>query len=76
MASIFSRIIAGEIRHIRCWRMIVFAFLDIMPLAPVIPWWCQRKEVDYLFDLEEDLLCRNPAFSRRIAAALEQVFHL
>ena len=54
MASIFSRIVAGEIP---CYKIAenerYFAFLDISPLTPghtlVIP----KREVDYLFDLDD-----------------------
>ena len=75
MASIFSRIIAGEIpAHKVLENDSFFAFLDIMPLAPGHTLVVPKKEVDYLFDLEEDLLAGILPFSRRIAAALEQVF--
>ena len=55
MASIFSKIIKGEIP---CYKIAEdehhLAFLDIMPIAKghtlVIP----KKEVDYIFDLEEE----------------------
>ena len=55
MASIFSRIVAGEIPS---WKVAederYYAFLDINPLNEghtlVIP----KKEVDYIFDLDEE----------------------
>ena len=80
MASIFTRIIQGEIP---CYKIAesekFFAFLDINPLARghtlVIP----KKETDYYFDLEDDLLAemplpwsigtRWPAFSTMMAKA-------
>jgi len=73
MATLFSRIAAGEIP---CHRIAenaeFFAFLDINPLAEghtlVIP----KKEIDYFFDLDEDALGRMMAFSKTIARALEQ----
>jgi histidine triad (HIT) family protein len=73
MATLFSRIAAGEIP---CHRIAenaeFFAFLDINPLAEghtlVIP----KKEIDYFFDLDEDTLGRMMAFSKTIARALEQ----
>lgn len=57
MASIFSRIVAGEIP---CYKVAendkFFAFLDIAPLAKghtlVIP----KREVDYFYDLEDEEL--------------------
>ena len=74
MATIFSRIAAGEIpsykvaeddRH--------YAFLDINPMARghvlVIP----RREVDYLFDLPEEELKELMAFARRVAIRLREV---
>lgn len=73
MASIFSRIAAGEIpsfkvaeddRH--------FAFLDINPVHPghvlVIP----KKEVDYIFDLSDDEYSALMLFSKRVAKAIKK----
>ena len=55
MASIFSKIAAGEIPSYKCAESDKFyAFLDISPIGKghtlVIP----RKEVDYIFDMEDD----------------------
>jgi len=71
MATIFSRIVAGEIPcHKIAENEEFFAFLDISPMAPghtlVIP----KEEVDYLFDIDDDKLGRMMAFSKKIAAAL------
>lgn len=71
MASIFSRIVRGEIP---CHKIAeddrFLAFLDIHPLAPghtlVIP----KKETDYLFDLEDKDLGAMVIFSKKIAKAL------
>lgn len=71
MASIFSRIVRGEIP---CHKIAeddrFLAFLDIHPLAPghtlVIP----KKETDYLFDLEDQDLGAMVIFSKKIAKAL------
>ena len=57
MATIFSKIIAGEIPSYQIYEdELYYAFLDINPLAEghtlVIP----KVETDYLFDLEDDLL--------------------
>lgn len=59
MASIFSRIVAGEIPSYKVAEDDKhYAFLDISPVAPghtlVIP----KKEVDYLFDLADDSMNR------------------
>lgn len=72
MATIFSRIVAGEIP---CHKIAeddeFFAFLDINPVAVghtlVIP----KKEVDYIFDIDDLMLGRMMAFAKRVARALE-----
>lgn len=72
MATIFSKIVAGEIP---CHKIAedeeFFAFLDINPVALghtlVIP----KKEVDYIFDIEEAMLGRMMAFAKRVARAQE-----
>ena len=75
MASIFSRIVAGEIP---CYKVAedekYFAFLDINPMVKghtlVIP----KREVDYIFDLEDDELAGLHLFAKRIAKALKAAF--
>lgn len=70
MASIFSRIIAGEIP---CYKIAendeFFAFLDINPVATghvlVVP----KQEIDYIFDIDDDVLGRMMAFAKRVARA-------
>lgn len=72
MATIFSRIVAGEIP---CHKIAeddeFFAFLDINPVAVghtlVIP----KKEVDYIFDIDDPMLGQMMAFAKRVARALE-----
>ena len=74
MPSIFTRIVNGEIP---CYKIAeddsFFAFLDINPLKKghtlVIP----KKEVDYIFDLEEETLADMMVFSQKIALAIEKV---
>jgi histidine triad (HIT) family protein len=73
MASIFSKIIAGDIPCHRVAESDEFlAFLDIMPLAHghvlVIP----KQEVDRIWDLERELLGRLHQFSQNVALAIEQ----
>ncbi len=73
MSSIFSKIIAGEIPSYKVLEDDRFlAFLDIHPLAEghtlVIP----KAEVDYLFDLEEDLLGDMMVFARKVARAIDR----
>ncbi len=74
MPTIFSRIIKGEIPcHKIDENERYFAFLDIMPLAPghvlVVP----KVPVDYIFDLDDDLLAGMLPFAKRIAHAMEKV---
>ncbi len=74
MASIFSRIVAGEIPSYKIAEdEEFFAFLDINPVAKghtlVIP----KKEIDYIFDIEDPLLGRMMAFAKRVARAQEEV---
>ena len=74
MASIFTKIINGEIP---CYKIAendrYFAFLDIRPLRKghtlVIP----KREVDYIFDLEDGELSGLMAFAKKIAKAIEKV---
>ncbi len=74
MSSIFSKIVKGEIPSYKIAETAdYFAFLDINPLAKghtlVIP----KKEVDYIFDLEEDLYIGLQLFAKRVALAIEEV---
>ena len=72
MATIFSRIVAGEIP---CYKVAendkFFAFLDIAPLAKghtlVIP----KREVDYFYDLEDDELGEMIVFAKSIAKKIK-----
>lgn len=74
MPSIFTRIIKGEIP---CYKIAeddnYFAFLDINPLKKghtlVIP----KKEEDYIFDLEDDIISGMMVFSKKVALAIEKV---
>ena len=74
MAGIFSKIIAGEIP---CYKIAesedYFAFLDIRPLQKghtlVIP----KREIDYVFDLEDDALAGLMLFAKRVGKAMKQV---
>ncbi len=73
MSSIFSKIVQGEIPAYKVAESDQFlAFLDIAPVTKghtlVIP----KKEVDYIFDLEEELYLGLHAFAKRVAGAIEQ----
>ncbi|MDN3669856.1 HIT family protein [Echinicola jeungdonensis] len=73
MASIFTKIINREIPgHIVAEDDNFIAFLDIMPLVKghvlVVP----KKEVDYIFDLEDDHLSGLHIFAKRVAKAIDK----
>lgn len=71
MASIFSKIIAGEIPgYIIGETEKSFAFLDIFPLHAGHTLVVPKKEVDYLFDLPEDDYQDLMAFSKKVAHAV------
>ena len=75
MADIFSKIAAGEIPSYKCAESEEFyAFLDINPVAKghtlVIP----RREVDYIFDMDDDELARFEVFAKRVAKAIGKAF--
>lgn len=74
MASIFSKIIAGEIP---CYKVAendsCFAFLDINPVTKGHVLCIPKQEVDYLFDLDEKSYCELQAFTRRVAKAVKEV---
>ncbi|MDR0866509.1 MAG: HIT family protein [Candidatus Symbiothrix sp.] len=72
--SIFSKIIAGEIPSYKVAEdEHFFAFLDINPVTKghvlVVP----KKEVDYIFDLDDNTLSDLMVFSKRVAKALKKV---
>lgn len=75
MASIFSRIIAGEIP---CYKVAendkFFAFLDINPLVKGHTLVVPKQEVDYIFDLSDEDLAAMHVFAKHIAAAIKKAF--
>ena len=73
--DIFSKIAAGEIPSYKCAESEKFyAFLDINPVAKgqtlVIP----RREVDYIFDMDDEELAEYQVFAKRVATALKKAF--
>lgn len=73
--DIFSKIAAGEIPSYKCAENDKFyAFLDINPVAKghtlVIP----RREVDYIFDMDDDELAEFQLFAKQVAVALKKAF--
>lgn len=74
MSSIFTKIIAGEIPSYKVAEdENYFAFLDIFPLqlghCLVIP----KKEIDYIFDLEESHYIGLQVFAQKLAKAIKKV---
>lgn len=75
MATLFTKIVNGEIP---CHKVLesdkFLAFLDIMPLKKghvlVIP----KMEVDYIFNLDDDLLGEMMVFAKKVANKIESVF--
>lgn len=73
MASIFSRIIAGEIPSYRVAEdERHYAFLDINPLTEGHTLVVPKKETDYIFDLSDDEYAALQLFAKRVAAAIEK----
>ena len=75
MATVFSKIVAGEIPSYKVAEDEQFyAFLDINPLAKghtlVIP----KREVDYFFDLEDGESAAMQVFAKKVAAAIKKAF--
>lgn len=73
--GIFAKIAAGEIPSYKCAANDEFyAFLDINPMVKghtlVIP----RREVDYIFDMEDDEIARFQVFAKKVAMAIKAVF--
>lgn len=75
MATIFSRIIAGEIP---CYKVAeddrFFAFLDINPLVKGHTLVVPKHEVDYIFDLNDKDLAAMHVFAKRVALAIGKAF--
>lgn len=73
--DIFSKIAKGEIPSYKCAENEEFyAFLDINPLVKghtlVIP----RREVDYIFDMDDEELARYQVFAKKVAKAIKAAF--
>ena len=73
--DIFSKIAAGDIPSYKCAENDEFyAFLDITPLVVghtlVIP----RREVDYIYDMDDDEIARYQVFAKKVAKAIKEAF--
>jgi len=71
--TIFSRIISGEIP---CYKIAederFFAFLDINPLSKGHTLVVPKLEVDYIFNLEDEMLSGMILFAKKVALAIEK----
>jgi len=73
MASIFSKIIAGEIpSHKIAEDEQYYAFLDIFPVAKGHTLVVPKKEVDYIYDLDDETLAGLHIFAKKVAKAIEK----
>jgi histidine triad (HIT) family protein len=73
MASIFTRIVNGEIP---CYKVAetpdYLAFLDVRPQQRGHTLVITKREIDYIFDVEDDLLAGLMIFAKRVAKAVEK----
>lgn len=73
MASIFSKIISGEIP---CYKIAenekCFAFLDISPMAKGHTLVVPKIEIDYIFDLDDELLTEMTLFAKKVATGIKK----
>lgn len=73
MATIFSRIIKGEIP---CYKIAeddrFFAFMDINPVSKGHTLVVPKKEVDYIFSLGDEELGEMMVFAKKVASAIEK----
>ena len=73
--DIFSKIAAGEIPSYKCAESDKFyAFLDINPEAKGYTLVISRREVDYIYDMDDDELAEYQVFAKRVAVALKKAF--
>lgn len=75
MATIFTRIIKGEIP---CYKIAeddkYFAFLDINPLRAGHTLIVPKQETDYIFDIDDKALSGMIIFSKKIAIAIKEAY--
>jgi histidine triad (HIT) family protein len=75
MATIFSRIISGEIPAYKVAEDDnYFAFLDINPLKEGHTLVVPKQETDYIFDLDDEKLAGMILFSKKVAAAIRKAY--
>jgi histidine triad (HIT) family protein len=75
MATIFTKIINGEIP---CYKVAendrYFAFLDINPLKTGHTLVTPKREIDYLFDIDDECLAGMMIFAKKVAAAIKEAY--
>lgn len=75
MATIFSKIVAGEIPSYKVAEDDKFyAFLDIIPLVKGHTLVVPKKEVDYIYDLSDEELAAMHVFAKHVALAIQKAF--
>ncbi|MBB13675.1 HIT family protein [Candidatus Poribacteria bacterium] len=76
MVSIFTQIVNGDIP---CHKVLeddqYLAFLDINPTHPGHTLVITKQEIDYIFDLEDNLLSGLMVFSKKVGAAIKKATH-
>ncbi|MDD6783848.1 MAG: HIT domain-containing protein [Prevotellaceae bacterium] len=75
MATLFTRIVRGEIPSYKCAENNEFyAFLDINPIKRGHTLVVPKREVDYFFDLDDDEIGRMQVFAKQVAQAIREAF--
>ena len=75
MATLFTRIIKGEIPSYKCAENDQFyAFLDINPIRQGHTLVVPKREVDYFFDLTDEEIGAMQVFAKRVAKAINEAF--
>lgn len=76
MSTIFTKIIRGDIP---CYKIAEnethIAFLDINPIAEGHTLVVPKREIDYVFDLPDDLLAETMIFAKKIATAMDKALN-
>ncbi len=74
MATIFSKIISGEIKSYKIAENDKFyAFLDVFPLAKGHTLVVPKQEIDYIFNMPDDLYKEFNLFAKQVALCIEKV---
>lgn len=75
MSTIFSKIASGEIPSYKCAEDDKFyAFLDINPVKKAHTLVVPRKEVDYIFDMDDNDIAAFEVFAKKVAIAIRNAF--